>query len=147
MLYEKSPVDFVCLFVCLFVILRHSRENFTHMVASALPVYNNFNLYSAFDWWRFFSEPQLMWHGTSINNGHLRGPITVTLVAEGLGMELSLHVFTNKVEARSRKSSKKFPFHPAINFQSAAKRNFWLDVAFSKNAILFHFLFRHVWQK
>ena len=57
----------------------------------------NFDLYSALmaiEQWGFFSVPHLLWHGASIYNGHLRGPVTLTPVAERLAVELSLTVFT-----------------------------------------------------
>ena len=38
--------------------------------------------------------PHLLWHGTSFYNGHLRGPVTLTPVAELLAVELSLPVLT-----------------------------------------------------
>ena len=44
--------------------------------------------------WGFFSVPHLLWHRASVYNGHLRGPVTLTPIAEGLAVELSLHVFT-----------------------------------------------------
>ena len=53
----------------------------------------NFDLCSALiaiEQWRFFSVPHLLWHGASVYNGHLRGPVTFTLIAERLAMELSL---------------------------------------------------------
>ena len=45
----------------------------------------NFDLYSArmaIEQLEFFSAPHLLWHGTSVCNGHLRGPVTLTSVAE-----------------------------------------------------------------
>ena len=41
---------------------------------------------------RFLSVPNLLWHGTSIFNGHLREPVTLTPIAERLAVELSLPV-------------------------------------------------------
>ena len=32
--------------------------------------------------WGFFSVPHLLWHGTLVYNGNLRGPVTVTPVVE-----------------------------------------------------------------
>ena len=42
----------------------------------------------------FLSVPHLLCHGTSVYNGHLQGPVRVTLtrVAERLAVELSLPV-------------------------------------------------------
>ena len=44
--------------------------------------------------WGFFSVPHLLWHGASVYDGHLRGPVTLTPVAERLAVELSKPVFT-----------------------------------------------------
>ena len=41
----------------------------------------NFYLFSALmaiEQWRFFSVPHLLWHGASVYNGHIRGPVTLT---------------------------------------------------------------------
>ena len=57
----------------------------------------NFDLCSALmviEQWGFFSVPHLLWHGASVNNGHLRGPVTLTPIAERLAVELSLPVLT-----------------------------------------------------
>ena len=43
---------------------------------------------------RFFSVPHLLWHGASVYNGHLRGPVTLTPTAELLAVELTLPVLT-----------------------------------------------------
>ena len=42
----------------------------------------------------FFSVPHLQRHGSSVYNGRLRGPMTLTSIAECLAAELSLPVFT-----------------------------------------------------
>ena len=34
----------------------------------------------------FFSVPHLLWHGASVYNGHLRGPLTLTPFAERLAV-------------------------------------------------------------
>ena len=55
----------------------------------------NFDLCSAhmaIEQLRFLSVPNLLWHGTSIFNGHLREPGTLTPIAERLAVELSLPV-------------------------------------------------------
>ena len=60
----------------------------------------NFDLCSALmtiDQWGFFSVSHLPWHGTSVYNGHLRGPVTLTPIAERLAGELSLPVLTCQV--------------------------------------------------
>ena len=40
-----------------------------------------------------FSVPHLLWQGSSVYNGHLRGHVALTPAAERLAMELSLPVF------------------------------------------------------
>ena len=84
---------YFCLFVCLLLIVPLE----TQMETSPLPAKTaNFNLCSALmaiEQWGFFSISYLLWYGASINNGDLRGPITLTPIAERLAMELSLPVF------------------------------------------------------
>ena len=56
----------------------------------------NFDLCSALmaiEQWVFFGVPHLLWHGASVYNGYLRGPVTLTTFAERLAVELSLPVF------------------------------------------------------
>ena len=48
----------------------------------------------AVEQWGFFSVPHLLWHGRTLYNGHLRGPVTLKPVAERLAVELSLPVLT-----------------------------------------------------
>ena len=48
----------------------------------------------AIEQWGFFSVPHLLWHGASVYNGHLRGPVTLTPITESLAVELSLSLFT-----------------------------------------------------
>ena len=58
----------------------------------------NFDLCSALmviEQWGFFNVPHLLRHGPTVCNGHLRGPVTLTPVAERLAVEPSLPVFTN----------------------------------------------------
>ena len=50
----------------------------------------------AIEQWGFIRVPHLLWHGSSVYNGHLRGPVTVTSIAKRLAVEVSLPVFTNK---------------------------------------------------
>ena len=40
--------------------------------------------------WGFFNVPHLLWHGPTLCNGHLRGPVTLTPVAKRLAVELPL---------------------------------------------------------
>ena len=37
--------------------------------------------YLSIEQWGFFSVPHLLWHATSVYNGHLRGPVILTYVA------------------------------------------------------------------
>ena len=55
----------------------------------------NFEICSALmaiEQWVFFNVPHLLWHGSTLYNGHLRGHVTLTPVAELLAVELSLPV-------------------------------------------------------
>ena len=45
----------------------------------------------------FFSVPHLLWQEASVYNGHLRGPVKLTLTAKLLAVELSQPVFTTSV--------------------------------------------------
>ena len=58
--------------------------------------------------WGFFNVPHRLRHGPTVYNGHLRGPVTLTPVAERLAVELSLPVFTNRV-CRDRESNPDLP--------------------------------------
>ena len=51
----------------------------------------------AIEQWGFFSVQRLQWHRTSVYNGHSRGPVTLTPIAEHLAVEMSLPVFTTYV--------------------------------------------------
>ena len=57
---------------------------------------------------RVLQRAKLLWHGTSVYNGHLRGPVPLTPVAERLAAELSLPVFTTLV-CRDRGSKPDLP--------------------------------------
>ena len=71
--------------VCLFVIFRPTREFFTHLETSPLPMkgYKFRPILMAVEHWGFFKVPRLLWHGPVLYNGHLRGPVTLTPVAVG----------------------------------------------------------------
>ena len=47
----------------------------------------------AIEQWGFLSVPHLLRHGASFYNGHLRGPVTLTPIAERLAVKLSLPAF------------------------------------------------------
>ena len=48
----------------------------------------------AIEHWGSLSVPHLLWHGASVYNGHLRGPVSLTSIAERLAVEISLRVLT-----------------------------------------------------
>ena len=81
---------FVCLFVCLGFIV--PLENFSLIWRRHWRRAANFDLCSALMVIEkgFFSVPHLQWHGAFVYNGHLRGPVTLTPIAERLAVELSL---------------------------------------------------------
>ena len=51
----------------------------------------------AIEGWGFFNVPHPVRHGPTVYNGHLRGLVTLTPIAERLAVELSLPVFTTWV--------------------------------------------------
>ena len=81
--------------------LRPTRTFFSHMERLPLPVegFKFWLILDIHDHWtvRDFSVLYVLWHGASVYNGHLRGTITLTTVAERLEKELSLLVFTTYV--------------------------------------------------
>ena len=88
------------IFFCLLGVYRPTREFFTYTETSPLPVkgckfWPLLGTHS--HWTEFFSVPHLLWNGASVQNGYLRGPVTLTLIAEGLAVELSLPVFATYV--------------------------------------------------
>ena len=76
-------------------------ENFfTHLETSLLPVKGCKILPflgTAIEQWGFFNVLHLLWHGSILYNGHLRGLVTLTLFAERLETELSIPVLTTWV--------------------------------------------------
>ena len=77
-----------------------TREFFSHLEISPLPLKDcKFYLCSAlmtFELWGNFSMPHLLWHGPTLYNGHLRGPVTLTTVVERLAVEVSLTCFNRQ---------------------------------------------------
>ena len=76
----------------LFWVLRPPREFFPHIEMyrrRASKVYLCSAL-MAIEQWGFLNVQHLQWHRTSVYNGHLRGLVTLTPVAEHLAVELSL---------------------------------------------------------
>ena len=87
--------------ICLFRVFRPTRTFFNHIERSSLRCWAaNVDLYSAhmgIEKWGFFSVPYLLWHGTSVYNSDLRGPVTLTLIVELMVEMLSLLVLTTWV--------------------------------------------------
>ena len=74
-------------------------ENFSliwsrhHFRWSALNFDLVYSVLIAIEQWGFFSMPHLLWHGTSVYRGNLRGPVTLTLVSKRLAVLLLLAVY------------------------------------------------------
>ena len=85
LLLTYNVLMFVCLFVCLgfFVQLKNFSLIWRRQYCWWRDV--NFNLCSAFmviELWGFFCVPHILSHGASVHTGHLRGPVTLTHIAE-----------------------------------------------------------------
>ena len=82
-------------------VFRPARELFTYMETAPLLVKDCkfWPMLALMDieQWGFFSVPHLLWHGTSVYNGHRRGPLTLAPVTDHLGVETSLPVLTTQV--------------------------------------------------
>ena len=82
-------------FVCLvsksrffFIWIRH---HYRWLAANFdLHIYARHSWSLSYEQWGFFSVPHLLWHGAFVYNGHLRGPMTLTPIAERLAVELWL---------------------------------------------------------
>ena len=75
----------ICLFVCLKFIVRLGNFSLTWRRDHPRRRAANFDLCSALmamEQWGFFSVSHLLWHGASVYNGHLRGPVRLTSIAE-----------------------------------------------------------------
>ena len=114
----------ICLLVGWFGFFCPIREFFTHMKMSPLPVKGcRFCLCSALtaiEQWRLFYVLHLLWHGASVYNGHLRGPVThifcrafgsgavstcfTTLVCRGLLRAFAWHAEGKVFESQPRQS-------------------------------------------
>ena len=83
--------------VCLYGVFHPTREYLIHMETSPLPVKDyKIDICSApivIEQWGFFRVLRLLWHGSSLNNGHLRGTVTLAPIDDRLAVELSLPVF------------------------------------------------------
>ena len=99
--YRENSINYMyrlitchCLFLVVWIFSSHSRF-FTHYETSLLPVkgYRFWHMMlGTYGHWpmRFFSISCLLWQGTSVCNGHLRGPVTLTSIAESFALGLSL---------------------------------------------------------
>ena len=75
-----------CLFVCLVFIVPLENSSLMWRRHHYWWRFANFDLCSALlviEQRGFSSVPHLLWHGASVYNGHLRGPVTLTPIAEG----------------------------------------------------------------
>ena len=72
-------------------VFRPTRQHFTHMETSPLlvkaPNVDQCSTLMVIEQCGFFSVPHLLRHGASVYNGYLRGPVTLTPVAERLAAE------------------------------------------------------------
>ena len=98
--FTQRLISFMYLFVCLEFIV--PLENFSliwrrHHYRWRAEIFYLCSALMAIEQWGFFCVPHLLWHGASVYNGHLRGPVTLTPIAERLAVELSLPVFTTWV--------------------------------------------------
>ena len=103
LMFTKRQLRLGCVWrICLFWVFVVPLENFSliwrrhHYRWRAA----NFDLCSArvaIEQWVFFSVPHLLWHGASVYNGHLKGQLTLTPIAECVAVELFLPIFTTYV--------------------------------------------------
>ena len=87
---------YICLFVCLGLFVPLEIFSLIYRRLHYRWRADKFELCSALmaiEQWGFYSVAHLLWHGTFVYNGHLRGPVTLTLIAERLAVGLSLPVF------------------------------------------------------
>ena len=96
----SSVFDHLCLFG-FFRGFHPTREFFTHLeTLPYLVMGHNFlhilGTYMDFHWAvGLFYDSRLVWHGPTFHNSHLRGPVTLTLVAECFAVELLLPDFSD----------------------------------------------------
>ena len=97
-LSEVTAFGYLSLF-CLFVwgLSSHLKKNSLiwrrHHYRWRATIFDLCSALMAFERWGFFSVQNLLWHGGSIYNGHLRGAGTLTPIAERKAVELSQPVF------------------------------------------------------
>ena len=95
----------VCLYVCLFVQCFTSHSETFHSYGDFTIACVGLQILTyARHLWPLSSEGSLAshippWHGVSVYNGHFRGPVTLTPIAERLAVELSLQPNSNLTSA------------------------------------------------
>ena len=78
------------LLACLFVIV--PLENFSlNITGERLQIFDLCSALLAIGQWGFFKVPRIFWRGASVSNGHLRVPVTLTLIAERLAVTTCLY--------------------------------------------------------
>ena len=95
--FLKLAMIFPAMFVCLGFIVPLENISLLWICHHCRWRAANFYLCSALmaiEQWGFLSVPNLLWHGVSVYNGHLRGPVTLTPIAERLAVDLSPPVLT-----------------------------------------------------
>ena len=109
----------VCFFVC-FGIFVLFEIVFTHLETSVLPVkgfkFGHILGTHGHSQWEFFNVPHLLWHKLIVYNGHIRGPVTLTPVAERLAVELSLGTCFNDVTAAVKYEKFRVPVNQTRQF-------------------------------
>ena len=97
---HKKTQHWLILFVCLFVCGLSSHSRIFHsfgdvtITGERLQFFDLCSAIMAIKQWGFFNVSHLLWHGASVNNGHLREPVTLTTISERLAVEMSLPVLT-----------------------------------------------------
>ena len=71
-----------------------------------------------------FCVSHLQWHGTSVYNGHLRGPVTLTLVAERLAIESSHILRLRLMSPAAGIRTPKYWLRSALNWVTTYVQNF-----------------------
>ena len=82
-------------YVCLFVWGLSSHSRLFHSYGDVTIIGEGLQIltYARHSWpvsSKFFIVPHLLWHGVSVYNDHIRGPVTLTHIAELQAVELSL---------------------------------------------------------
>ena len=67
--------------------MRHTLME-SHYYRKRTAMFTLCSAFSAIEQSGFIGKPHLLWHGSSFYDGHLRGAVTLTSVAERLAVEL-----------------------------------------------------------